>query len=55
MALSMNKSSQRKDDKKELLYNLLGSKYDPSLINLPQDTSEVLTLTSPLTNDFISG
>jgi hypothetical protein len=55
MALSMNKSSQRKDDRKELLYSLLGSKYDPSLINLPQDTSEELTLTSPLTHNFISG
>jgi LAGLIDADG endonuclease len=55
MALSMNKSSQRKDNKKELLYNLLGSKYDSSLINLPQDKSKDLTLTSPLTNDFISG
>jgi LAGLIDADG endonuclease len=55
MALSMNKSSQRKDEKKELLYNILGSMYDSSLINLPQDKSKNLTLTSPLTNDFISG
>lgn len=55
LTLSMNKSSQRSEERKEYLFSLLGGKYDLSSLNLPTDSKIDLSLTSQLTTDFISG